>query len=112
MFTEGRRRGGPRMFTRLGRFTVRRRRLVLATTALFVVAAAVLGTGVFSALKGGGFDDPRAQSTKAKAVLEHRFHQGSPNVVLLVTPSGGSVDSPAAQAAGRALTDKLARAEG
>src|SRR5216110_1263086 len=100
------------MFTRLGQFTVRRRRGVLSLTALFLVVAGVLGSGVFGALKGGGFDDPNAESTKAKHLLESRFHQGNPNVVLLFTPSGGTVDSPQAAAAGRALTRKLASTSG
>ncbi|MBA2326782.1 MAG: hypothetical protein H0V95_09090 [Actinobacteria bacterium] len=34
------------MLSRLGRFTVRRRKLVLAGTALFLIAAAVFGSGV------------------------------------------------------------------
>ena len=38
------------MFTRLGHLTVRRRRIVLALTALFLVVAAGLGSGVFDAL--------------------------------------------------------------
>src|SRR4051812_31622550 len=100
------------MFTRLGRFTVRRRRVVLTLTALFLVVAGVLGSGVFDALKGGGFDDPHAQSTKAKQLLESRFHQGNPNVVLLFTPAGGNVDSPQAEAAGLALTKTLASTDG
>src|SRR3954447_10445085 len=100
------------MFTRLGQFTVHRRRVVLTLTALFLVVAGLLGSGVFDALKGGGFDDPHAESTKAKHLLESRFHQGNPNVVLLFTPAGGTVDSPQPEAAGLALTKKLASANG
>ena len=100
------------MFTRLGHLTVRRRSLVLALTALFLVVAAGLGSGVFDALKGGGFDDPNAESTKAKHLLDERFSQGNPNVVLLFTPADGDVDSPAAEAAGVALTRRLASTEG
>src|SRR5437879_3333072 len=100
------------MFRRLGQLVVHRRRLVLVLTGLFVVVAAVGGSGVFGALKGGGFDDPHAESTRAKALLEQRFHQGDPNVVVLFTPTGGSVDSPAAVAAGNALTARLAAEPG
>jgi RND superfamily putative drug exporter len=100
------------MFTRVGHFTVRRRRLVLTVTGLFVLVAAVLGTGVFDVLKGGGFSDPGAESTRAKDILEDRFHQGDPNVVLLFAPAGGSVDSPEAEAAGLAITRKLAATDG
>ena len=66
------------MFTRLGTFAVRRRRLVLLATAVFVAVAAMAGTGVFDALKGGGFADPDAESTAARDLLEERFGQGDP----------------------------------
>ena len=100
------------MFTRLGHFTVGRRRLILVLTALFLVVAAGLGSGVFDALKGGGFDDPNSESTKAKDLLDERFSQGNPNVVLLFSPADGDVDSSAAEVAGVALTERLASTEG
>jgi RND superfamily putative drug exporter len=100
------------MFARLGLLAVRRRRLVLAVTGLFLVVAAAAGGGVFDALKGGGFEDPHAESTQARHLLEERFGQGNPNVVLLYTPRGGDVDTPAAQAAGRALTARLSAEDG
>ena len=61
------------MLTRLAWLTVRRRRLVLALSALFVVAAAALGSGAFGVLEDGGFEDPGAESTRAADVLEDRF---------------------------------------
>src|SRR4051794_39347933 len=100
------------MFSRLGQLAVRRRRLVLTLTGLFFVVSAVAGSGVFDALKGGGFEDPRSESTKARHLLEDRFGQGDPNVVVLFTPAGGSVDSPEAQAAGTHLTGRLASEAG
>src|SRR5215211_6618497 len=98
----------PGMFPSLGRLAVRRRRVVLALTGAFFVLAAVLGSGVFDALSTGGFEDPDAESTRAADVLEDRFGQGDPNLVLLVRPASGDVDDPAAAAAGQALTDRLA----
>ena len=73
------------MFTNLGRFTVRRRRLVLSLSVLFVVLAGALGSGAFGKLKGSGFDDPGAESAKAREVLEDQFRTGDPNVVMLLT---------------------------
>jgi RND superfamily putative drug exporter len=100
------------MFARLGRLTVHRRRLVLALTALFLVVSALAGGGVFDALKGGGFQDPHAESTQARDLLQERFGQGDPNVVLLYTAPDGDVDSPASVAAGEALTERLAAEPG
>ena len=100
------------MFTRLGRFTVRRRRLVLALTGLFFLAAAAAGSGVFDALKGGGFTDPGAESTRADDLLEEEFGQGEPNVVVVFQPSGGAVDAPEAVTAGQRLTERLRGEDG
>ncbi|MEO5840313.1 MAG: MMPL family transporter [Acidimicrobiales bacterium] len=95
------------MFRRIGLLSVRRRRLILALTGLFFVIAAVVGGGgVFGKLKGGGFDDPSAESTRARDYLDERLGVGDPNLVLVVTASGGS-DSAAAAADGAALTQRL-----
>ncbi|HET7718688.1 MAG TPA: MMPL family transporter [Acidimicrobiales bacterium] len=95
------------MLASLGRFVVRRRVLVLvvAVVAMFVAGAA--GGGVAQHLSGGGFEDPAAESSQAKRVLEASFGTRNPNLVLLVTAGGGSVDSPTAAAAGAALTREL-----
>jgi RND superfamily putative drug exporter len=96
------------MLTRLGWFTVRRRRLVLAFSALFVFAAAGIGAGAFGVLKGGGFADPGAESSRASDALEDVFDTGDPNVVLLVRSSAGDVDDPATARAGVEVTERLA----
>lgn len=96
------------MLSRLGRFTVRRRKLVLAGTGLLLVAAAVLGSGVSDRLIAGGFEDPDSESSRAVRTLEREFDTSDPNLVLLVTAKEGSVDDPAVAAAGQALTDELA----
>jgi RND superfamily putative drug exporter len=83
------------MLTRLGRFTVRRRRLVLSLTALFVVAAAVFGTRAFGVLQGGGFDDPSSESARAASLVGHRFADTDPDVVLVVRGRHAGVDDPA-----------------
>jgi RND superfamily putative drug exporter len=72
----------------------------------------VLGAGVFDRLSTGGFQDPDAESTRAADLLDERFGQGDPNLVLLVTPDGGVVDDPGAVDAGRALTERLADEDG
>ncbi|MGQ0803985.1 MAG: MMPL family transporter, partial [Actinomycetota bacterium] len=95
------------MLRRLGLFTVRRRKLVLAGTALFLIAAAVLGSGVSDRLIAGGFEDPDSESARAGRTLEQQFDTSDPNLVLLVTAKDGSVDDPAVAAAGQALTDEL-----
>ncbi len=100
------------MLTRLAQFTVRRRRLVLALSALFVFAAAAIGGGAFGVLEDEGFEDPSAESTKADKVLDDHFESGEPHLVLLARSSTGSLDDPKAAADGAELTDALAAVAG
>ncbi|MGH2636777.1 MAG: MMPL family transporter, partial [Actinomycetota bacterium] len=105
------------MLRRLGTFTVRRRRWVIAGTLVAVVVAGALGGGVvagalgggvFDRLSGGGFSDPDSESSRASDRLEEAFGAGEPNLVLLVTAEAGSVDEGAVAAAGVELTEELA----
>ena len=95
------------LLDRLGRALIARRRLVLALTVLFVVIAGAFGGAVASKLKSGGFDDPKAEATRALQGIADAFG-GQPDVVLLVeTPSG--VDTATATRDGLALTQRAAR---
>jgi putative drug exporter of the RND superfamily len=104
--------GGTDMLTRLGRLTVRRRRLVLSFTVLFMVVAAVVGTGAFGVLQTGGFEDPDSESERAAAVLDDRFGPTDPNVILVVTATGGDVDDAAVEAAGTDVTAAVRQVDG
>src|ERR1700704_4020397 len=96
------------LFTRLGRFAVARPRAVLAATGVFFVLAGVVGSGVISHLSTGGFDDTSSQGPRAAAPLQRVFHQGNPDVVLMVHAKQGGVDDAAVAAEGRRITDELA----
>ena len=82
------------MLSSLGRFVVGRRRAVLVASVLAMVVAGALGGGVAQHLSGGGFEDPGAESARARKVLERSFGSRTPNLVLLVTSADGSVDKP------------------
>lgn len=99
------------MFTRLGHLTVRRRRIVLAASVLFLVVAGALGSGVFGVLQGGGFNDPNSESTRASEILATEFEQVSADVVAVVTPEAG-LEDPAVPVAMAALTDEIRSIEG
>jgi RND superfamily putative drug exporter len=100
------------VLVRLGWFVVRRRAAVLAVSVLALVVAGAVGGGVATHLSGGGFDDPRAESTLARHTLQTLFGARDPNLVLLVTARDGSVDSPPVAAAGSALNAQLAAEPG
>ena len=95
------------MLARLATVAVARRRLVLLVTVLFLALAGGLGGGVPAELSGGGFDDPKAESVRAEALLDGQFAAGAPNLVLLVAAEQGVAD-PAATAAAERLVDRLA----
>ncbi len=99
------------MFTRLGSWTVRHARPVLALAVVAVIACSALGSGAFGVLKGGGFSDPAAESTRAQRLLDSRFG-GGPDLVLLVTPRAGGVHAPAAVRSGTAIAAGLAAERG
>ncbi len=99
------------MSTRLGSWTVRHARPVLALAVVAVIACSALGSSAFGVLKGGGFSDPAAESTRARRLLDSRFG-GGPDLVLLVTPRAGGVDAPAAVRSGTAIAAGLAAERG
>lgn len=96
------------MLARLSQFLVRRRRFVWVGAVVFVVLAGALGSGVASRLSSGGFVDPGAESTKAAEALAKSFGQLNPNLVMVVTPKNGDVDSTANIDAGTSFTNQLA----
>jgi RND superfamily putative drug exporter len=96
------------MLSRLGRVVVHRRKAVLIAAAVLFAVAGSFGGGVAEHLSSGGFGDPGSESFRADAALLDTFHAGTPNLLLLVTAKGGSVDDPAVAAAGTALTQRLA----
>jgi putative drug exporter of the RND superfamily len=95
------------VLARLGRFTVVRRKLVLAGTALFFVLAVTLGGGVASHLTSGGFTDPDSESSRAADAVKRDFGKQEPDLVLLVTAKRGSVDDADVASTGNALTSEL-----
>jgi RND superfamily putative drug exporter len=95
------------VLARLAPFLVRRRRLVLVVSLLLLVVAGAYGGGVVERLTSGGFTDPGAESSRATSVIEETFGTGEPELVLLATAPSGSVDDPAASAAGNELTAAL-----
>jgi putative drug exporter of the RND superfamily len=99
-------------FAKLGGGLVRRRRIVVALFAIGFLLAAATGTDVADKLSTGGFEDPSADSTRARDLLDETFDAGEPSVVLLVTAAEGTVDDPEVAAAGLAVTEQLAAIDG
>jgi RND superfamily putative drug exporter len=70
------------LFERLGRWSARHRRLVVAAWALLLLAAAPLAFRTGDALRSGGFIRGDLESARAKALLENEI--GVPQAALVV----------------------------
>src|SRR5579862_5032515 len=103
---------GVRMLRRFATFIVRHHRAVLVGALIALLGSFAYGGKVADKLSNGGFADPAAASSRASTILDHQFHTGDPNLVLLVTARSGGVDSPAVAAEGQALTTQLAHTAG
>ncbi len=83
------------MFAWWGSRVVRWRRWVLAGGIVFVLVGALWGTGVFSKLSNGGFDDKGSENQRAQALLDERIGNTNADVVVLFRNPGVTVDDPA-----------------
>ncbi|NUP33922.1 MAG: MMPL family transporter, partial [Streptomycetaceae bacterium] len=100
------------MFPALARLTAARPRLLLISALLFLALAGFVGRGAGDHLLAGGTEVPKSSSARAAAALDREFPGSRPNLVLLVTPARGGVDSPESASAAKALTDRLAAEAG
>lgn len=83
------------MFARLGQLTHRRRWWVLGAAAVLTVIAGALGPAVSGAVRGGGFEDPSAESSRAAAIADEAFGRTDGDVVVLWSNDELDVDDPA-----------------
>ena len=104
------------MFAWWGRMLVRARWWVIAATVALVAVGGVWGTGVFSTLSGGGYDDPSSPSNQAYArITEELGRQGEDVIVLYSSTTAtvdeaglrGPVEAAAARVAGRPEVHRL-----
>ncbi|GAB3050672.1 MMPL family transporter [Intrasporangium mesophilum] len=83
------------MFQGLGRLVTRGRHVIVVVTLLVAVGAGAWGTGVFGSLTNSGFDDPNSESGRAATLLESRIARTSPDLVVLVSNPGRTVQDTA-----------------
>ncbi len=100
------------MLATLGGAISRARWAVLFGGVALVVAMAIFGTGVFSSLKAGGFQDPNSESTHAQTLLDQQLGGSTTDVVILMQSDTLNATDPAfAQAATQMLNTLKARPE-
>ena len=100
------------MFEAWGRALARKRRLVLASTLLFVVFAGIWGTRVFSALSSGdNFTPPDSQSQQEANQAAQVFGRNDADVVVLYRSAAMTVADPAYRQAVTAALSALPEAD-
>jgi RND superfamily putative drug exporter len=87
------------------RLVTRRPRSVLLTALLIAVAAIVFSGDLIGSLKTGGFDDPSSDSVRGREWMAQHFHAADPNLVVMVSKPGGSIDdADVVSTAGQVMT--------
>ena len=80
------------MFAGWGSWVARFRWPVLAFAIVAVTAAGVWGLGVFGQLTEGGYNDPGSESPGAAAVVQEALGAQGGDVVVIYTPTTGTID--------------------
>ncbi len=94
------------MFEKLGKFIVKRSKIVLLVFVLATLAAGAVGSQAFGRLDSGGYSDKNSESSKAADYVINKFQVQEP-IVTLVLDSTTSVDDPAVAAKGVALEKQV-----
>ena len=94
------------MFEKLGKFIVKRSKIVLLIFVLATLAAGAVGSQAFGRLDSGGYSDKNSESSKAADYVINKFKVQEP-IVTLVLDSTTSVDDPAVAAKGVALEKQV-----
>ena len=90
------------MFEKLGALVARRTKLVLLTSLLTMIAAGAIGFQAFGKLDGGGYNDPKSESSRAFEYLKSDFKVEDPAVLLVI-------DSPNVTADDQRVRDTVAK---
>ncbi len=100
------------MLERVGGMLYRTRWIVLFFALLIVAGAAIFGTGLFSSLKSGGFNDPASESSKAQELLDTKLGGSTEDIIILMSSNSiKATDSTFVDAATQLLATLKARPE-
>ena len=94
------------MFEKLGKFIVKRSKIVLLVFILATLAAGAIGSQAFGRLDSGGYSDKNSESSKAADYVINKFKVQEPIVTLVVDSTTG-IDDPAVAAKGIVLEKQV-----
>ena len=86
------------MFAALGRFSYRRRKLIVVLWSLAFAAGIVASLNVAAQLKGGGFTNPSSPSQQGQRQMQERLGFGPSSLTIVFSSDTLSARSPAFQA--------------
>lgn len=92
--------------------TIRHRWFYIIIGIALLLIGLTYGTGVFSRLKGGGFNDPKADSTIEASRAAADFPSASPSLIVLLNDPGNFVESPVYAAEAQPVLAKIAATKG
>ena len=82
------------MFEKLGRLVARRSKIVLVISLLTLITAGAVGFQAFGKLDGGGYNDPKSESSRAFEYLKTDFKVKDPAVLLVIDSPNTTADDP------------------
>ena len=100
------------MFEKLGRFTVKRSKLVLLVFVITMVIAGGIGFTVLGKLDSGGYSDPNSESTKVWNYFKDNLNVRDAGVILVVDGQGKSVNDPKVVSDALALENEIQKVAG
>ena len=79
-------------FEKLGNFLVRRKKIALAGSILFVILSGVIGGQVFARFDSGGYSNSKGDAIKVAEFLQQDLGRKQPAVAVILHSSSASVD--------------------
>ena len=78
------------MITRLTERVIAAPKLVLTMVVVVLALCGAYGLGAADKMLAGGFEDPNAESSHARDVLDQQFHRGGATLVVKIDGAVGT----------------------
>ena len=95
------------MFESLGKFIVKRSKLVLLVFVIATIAAGAVGTLSFGRLDSGGYSDLKSESAQAAKYVVDVFGAEEPVAVMVVDSASSSIDDPSVVSTASEIEKKI-----
>jgi len=100
------------MFEKIGILVARKSKLVLGTSLAVILLAGIFGFQAFGKLDGGGYNDPKSESSRAFEYLKEDFKVKDPAVLLVIDSPNATADDPIVRQNVTAIANEITSIEG